>query len=66
MAYSSLAECFHEIGQPPPEKEADGWLARYKKVFRLRAVHLMALFAFTYVGHEVTVGSTYAIVTAVQ
>lgn len=58
-AYSSFAECFFEIGQPRPEKEADGWLARYKKVFRIPAVHLMALFAFIYVGHEVTVGSTY-------
>ncbi len=27
------------------------------KTFKLRCVHLMALFAFTYVGHEVTVGS---------
>ncbi|KAI0716687.1 MFS general substrate transporter [Earliella scabrosa] len=49
--------CFQEIGLPPPEKEAEGWLERYKKIFRLRTVHLMALFAFTYVGHEVTVGS---------
>ena len=53
------AECWEDIGQrpSPQDSESDGILARYKKVFRLRAVHLMALFAFTYVGHEVTAGS---------
>ena len=52
-------ECWEDIGQPPLPQDSDGILARYKKVFRLRAVHLMALFAFTYVGHEVTAGSKY-------
>ncbi|TBU43542.1 MFS general substrate transporter [Dichomitus squalens] len=55
--FRSQEQCWQDIGQPPPEQDSDGWLARYKKVFRLRAVHLMALFAFIYVGHEVTVGS---------
>ncbi|KAI0760304.1 MFS general substrate transporter [Fomes fomentarius] len=55
--FKTQEECFLEIGQPRLEKKAEGWLARYKKVFRIPAVHLMALFAFIYVGHEVTVGS---------
>lgn len=29
---------------------------KYKQIFRLRAVHLMAFFIFTYVGVEVTIG----------
>ncbi|KAI0754414.1 MFS general substrate transporter [Daedaleopsis nitida] len=55
--FRSQEDCFKEIGQMPPEEECEGWLERYKKLFRLRTVHLMALFAFTYVGHEVSVGS---------
>ncbi len=57
VPHPGLLECFLEIGQPPPAEDAEGWLERYKKIFKLRCVHLMALFAFTYVGHEVTVGS---------
>lgn len=29
---------------------------KYQQIFRLRAVHLMAFFIFTYVGVEVTIG----------
>ncbi|CDO70549.1 hypothetical protein BN946_scf184579.g5 [Trametes cinnabarina] len=55
-----------EIGQPPPEKtkESEAGVNKYKQVFRLRAVHLMAFFIFTYVGVEVTIGGwivTYVI-----
>ncbi|KAI1794440.1 major facilitator superfamily domain-containing protein [Ganoderma leucocontextum] len=62
--FRTQEQCWQDIGQPPSPQDSDGILARYKKVFRLRAVHLMALFAFTYVGHEVTAGSwivTYVI-----
>ncbi|KAM5537672.1 hypothetical protein V8D89_008750 [Ganoderma adspersum] len=62
--FRTQEQCWEDIGQPPLPQDSDGILARYKKVFRLRAVHLMALFAFTYVGHEVTAGSwivTYVI-----
>ncbi|PIL23352.1 MFS general substrate transporter [Ganoderma sinense ZZ0214-1] len=62
--FRTQEQCWEDIGQPPMPQDSDGILARYKKVFRLRAVHLMALFAFTYVGHEVTAGSwivTYVI-----
>lgn len=31
---------------------------KYTQIFRLRAVHLMAFFIFTYVGVEVTIGGT--------
>ncbi|TBU41013.1 MFS general substrate transporter [Dichomitus squalens] len=54
--FRTQEHCWQDCGQPPPEQDSDGWLARYKKVFRLRAVHLMAHFSFIYGGHEVTVG----------
>ncbi|RPD61364.1 MFS general substrate transporter [Lentinus tigrinus ALCF2SS1-6] len=46
-----------EIGQPPPEKtqDSEAGMSKFKQVLRLRAVHLMAFFIFTYVGVEVTV-----------
>ncbi|TFK82924.1 MFS general substrate transporter [Polyporus arcularius HHB13444] len=55
-----------EIGQPPPQKtkESEAGVNKYKQVFGLRAVHLMAFFIFTYVGVEVTIGGwivTYVI-----
>ena len=31
---------------------------KYKQIFRLRALHLLALFIFVYVGTEVTVGGS--------
>ncbi|KAH9899243.1 MFS general substrate transporter [Cubamyces lactineus] len=62
----SQDDCLLEIGQPPPEKtkESEAGMNKYKQVFRLRAVHLMAFFIFTYVGVEVTIGGwivTYVI-----
>ncbi|KAI0703690.1 MFS general substrate transporter [Cerioporus squamosus] len=59
-------ELLAEIGQPPPEKtkESEAGVNKYKQVFSLRAVHLMAFFIFTYVGVEVTIGGwivTYVI-----
>ncbi|KAI0356000.1 MFS general substrate transporter [Trametes cingulata] len=62
--FRCLEDCAREIGQPPPEKEPDSLWGRYKRGFRLRVVHLMALFAFVYVGIEVSIGNwivTYAI-----
>ncbi|KAH9852214.1 MFS general substrate transporter [Lenzites betulinus] len=55
--FRSMEACALEIGLPPPEKEPDSLLDRYKRVFRLRVVHLMAFFAFVYVGVEVSTGS---------
>ncbi|KAI0370516.1 MFS general substrate transporter [Pilatotrama ljubarskyi] len=64
--FKSQEDCLQEIGQPPPEKtkESEAGVNKYKQVFRLRAVHLMAFFIFTYVGVEVTIGGwivTYVI-----
>ncbi|KAI0676404.1 MFS general substrate transporter [Trametes maxima] len=51
-------QCLQEVGQLPPEKttETEAGVNKYKQTFRLRAVHLMAFFIFTYVGVEVTIG----------
>ncbi|KAI0654405.1 MFS general substrate transporter [Cubamyces menziesii] len=62
--FQNQEQCAKEIGQPPPDNGSDSLLLRYKRVFRLRVVHLMALFAFIYVGIEVSIGSwivTYVI-----
>ncbi|KAH9899244.1 MFS general substrate transporter [Cubamyces lactineus] len=62
--FQSQEQCAREIGQPHPDNGSDSLLLRYKRVFRLRVVHLMALFAFIYVGVEVSIGSwivTYVI-----
>ncbi|KAI0828623.1 MFS general substrate transporter [Trametes gibbosa] len=55
--FKAIEACAREIGLPPPEQEPDSLLDRYKRVFRLRVVHLMAFFAFVYVGVEVSIGS---------
>ncbi|KAI0642730.1 MFS general substrate transporter [Trametes meyenii] len=64
--FKNQDQCLEEIGQPPPEKtkETEAGVNKYKQIFRLRAVHLMAFFIFTYVGVEVTIGGwivTYVI-----
>ena len=53
-----LTDCLREIGQAPPEKtkESVEGVSKYKQLFRLREVHLMAFFIFAYVGTEVTIG----------
>ncbi|KAL1949068.1 hypothetical protein VTO73DRAFT_10874 [Trametes versicolor] len=50
--------CLQETGQAPPDKtkESEAGVNKYKQIFRLRAVHLMAFFVFTYVGNEVAIG----------
>ena len=52
-----MAECLREIGQEPPEKTkaSEEGVNKYKQIFRLRTVHLMALFIFLYVGVEVSI-----------
>ncbi|KAI0676403.1 major facilitator superfamily domain-containing protein [Trametes maxima] len=54
--YVSL-DCAQEIGQPPPDKQPGTMWTRYKRAFSIRVVHMMALFAFIYVGVEVSIGS---------
>jgi len=45
-----IVECLLEIGQHPEETEASEH-GIYSQIFRLRAVHLMALFILIYVGY---------------
>ena len=45
-----VVECLLEIGQHSEEAEADEHSA-YRRIFRLRAVHLMAFFILVYVGY---------------
>ncbi|KAM5539257.1 hypothetical protein V8D89_007130 [Ganoderma adspersum] len=56
--FKSQEDCLREVGEPAHEKTAASLEGtnKYRQVFRLRAVHLMALFLFTYVGVEVTIG----------
>ena len=56
---STLADCLAEIGQPPSHETsstADNGGNKYKQMFRLRSLHLLAFFALLYVGVEVTLG----------
>lgn len=39
-----------------PEANANGDNSKYKQMFKLRALHLMAFFILIYVGVEVTIG----------
>ena len=49
------AECLAQIGQTAEEKELVGG-SKYKEMFRLKALHTLALFILVYVGVEVTIG----------
>ena len=54
-------DCLAEIGQPPSHETsstADNGGNKYKQMFRLRSLHLLAFFALLYVGVEVTLGGT--------
>lgn len=49
--------CLAEIGQEPQEHiNANHQDSKYRQIFRLRALHLIAIFIFVYVGVEVTIG----------
>ena len=54
--------CLAEIGQTPIH-EANGSAAdngsKYKQMFKLRSLHLMAIFILVYVGVEVTLGGSF-------
>ncbi|KAI0631187.1 MFS general substrate transporter [Trametes polyzona] len=57
-------ECLAEIGQAPSHDEESQSNNKYKQIFSLRALHLMAFFILIYVGVEVTLGGwivTYVI-----
>ncbi|EIW55077.1 MFS general substrate transporter [Trametes versicolor FP-101664 SS1] len=56
--------CLAEIGQSPDHESGNYANNKYKQIFGLRALHLMAIFILIYVGVEVTLGGwivTYVI-----
>jgi len=48
-------ECLAQIGQLTEERES-GHGSKYKEMYKLKALHLLALFILVYVGVEVTIG----------
>ncbi|OBZ67354.1 Bypass of stop codon protein 6 [Grifola frondosa] len=65
--FKTQDECLAEIGQAPSTERTEVTNEKgnkYKQIFRLRAVHILACFAFFYAGMEVTIGGwivTYVI-----
>jgi MFS family permease len=59
------SECLAQIGQDVGEKETVGG-SKYREMFKLKALHLLAFFILVYVGVEVTIGgkpqTTFALV----
>jgi len=53
--FSRDTECLAQIGQTTEEKELVGG-SKYKEMFKLKALHTLALFTLVYVGVEVTIG----------
>jgi fucose permease len=49
------SECLTQIGERTEENETVAG-SRYKEMFKLKALHLLALFIMVYVGIEVTIG----------
>lgn len=47
-------ECLAQIGQASEEKETVGG-SKYKQMFKLKSLHLLAFFILVYVGVEVTI-----------
>lgn len=64
LTYSyPLLECLTLIGQALPEKSASAE-SNFRQIFRLKNLHLLAVFVLVYVGVEVTIGGwivTYVI-----
>ncbi|KAJ7646022.1 major facilitator superfamily domain-containing protein [Mycena polygramma] len=48
-------ECLAQIGQAPEEK-GESEESHFRQIISIKAVHLLALFLFVYVGMEVTIG----------
>ncbi|KAI0000192.1 MFS general substrate transporter [Russula compacta] len=53
--FKTQDECFAQIGQATGEKEAVGD-SKYREMFKLKTLHLLAFFILVYVGVEVTIG----------
>ena len=56
----ALLECRRSIGEVHAETQVSNENA-YVQIFRNKDVHLLALFAFMYVGVEVAIGGTSAV-----
>ncbi|PCH42939.1 MFS general substrate transporter [Wolfiporia cocos MD-104 SS10] len=55
LRFRTQDDCLAEIGQAPPEKISSND-SKYKQIFRLCAVNILAAFILIYVGVEVTIG----------
>ncbi|KAF8474505.1 MFS general substrate transporter [Russula ochroleuca] len=53
--FKTQEECLAQIGQDTEEKEMVGG-SKYKEMFKLKALHILAFFTLVYVGVEVTIG----------
>ncbi|KAH9998617.1 MFS general substrate transporter [Russula vinacea] len=53
--FKTQEECLAQIGQATEEKETVGG-SKYREMFKLKALHILALFTLVYVGVEVTIG----------
>ncbi|KAH9846506.1 MFS general substrate transporter [Lenzites betulinus] len=57
LRFKDQDTCLAEIGQAPVHNDTEGsGGSKYKQIFRLRALHLIAFFILIYVGVEVTLG----------
>ncbi|KAK7684562.1 hypothetical protein QCA50_012509 [Cerrena zonata] len=62
--FKTQDEAFAEIGQEPDEHSSSNQGSKYRQMFKLRELHLLAFFILIYVGVEVTLGGwtvTYVI-----
>lgn len=50
--------CLAEIGQTPTHEDESSANDKYGQMFKLRELHLLAVFILIYVGIEVTLGGT--------
>jgi fucose permease len=55
LTFCRDSECLAQIGQATEENDAVGG-SKYKEMFRLKGLHLLAFFTLVYVGVEVTIG----------
>ena len=60
-----VLEALAEIGQNPPREETEESSGnKYSQMFKLKSLHLMAVFILIYIGVEVTLGGeTYEAVS---
>jgi len=57
IRFRTQEECLMDIGQAPADHSGSNTEdSKYKQIFRLRQLHLLAFFILVYVGVEVTIG----------